>query len=113
VPSDFEPDGWDTTEFANGPHLLQAMVFTDENDSTAPSPGTVVTVDNDDPKIVVTGVEAGDHVDGQVQLHAAMTGLPAGWTTPYVIEFYANAKNVAEDDDPAPLSGDGTWGTAS
>jgi hypothetical protein len=113
VPSDFEPDGWDTTAFANGPHLLQAQVFTDESSGTAPSPGTIVTVDNADPKIVVTGVDAGDRVTGQVHLHATLSGLPAGWDGPYRIEFFANAKGVAEDNTPAPLAGDGTWGTAA
>jgi hypothetical protein len=112
IPNDVEPDGWDTTRLANGPHLLQADIFTNTGNGDAPSPGRIVTVDNADPRIAVGGVAAGDHVTGSVHLHAALAGLPEGWGTPNQVEFFANGREVADDTSPAPLAADGTWNTA-
>ncbi len=112
IPNDSQPGGWNTTQVANGPHLLQADVFTNENLGDAPSPGRIVTVDNADPRIVVGGVSAGDHVTGSVHLHAALSGLPGGWPAPVEVVFYANGRSVDEDTSPAPQAADGTWSTA-
>ena len=78
IPNDNYPDGWNSTLWGNGPHVVSATIDTHDTTSfeafEVTSPGTLVTVSNGPASIAVNGVTDSQQVSGTVPLSPTISG---------------------------------------